>query len=290
VEYANGDQPPAYPQYAAPVPHQQYEYVAQVPQPQQYFVQVVYDHSPTEANPAGLSLRKGEIATLVETKEHGWCVLRTAEGTTGYFPTSYLTPALQYMPRPAVQYVSPAAPVSYLPQAQYVAASSPYALFQYNQQPVGYIQQPQVQYQQPQYAQPTQPQYAQPAHHPVAQLGDQKGICAICRLPVLDNQPRTKNQWGAYVHAHCVAGAGDERVGVAGLDPSYAQPTQPQYAQPTQRQYQPVQYAQPQYQPYQQPYAMQYDRPWQPAYGDYGQMDHQQDGAAPQGGWDDYVV
>ena len=59
-------------------------------------VQCVHDHSPTEAG--GLSLRKGEIATLVEMKEHGWCVLRTAEGTRGYFPLSYLAPAPQPVP------------------------------------------------------------------------------------------------------------------------------------------------------------------------------------------------
>ena len=33
----------------------------------------------------------------------------------------------------------------------------------------------------------------------------QKGICAVCTLPVLDNQPRTKNQQGDYVHNQCAA-------------------------------------------------------------------------------------
>jgi hypothetical protein len=36
----------------------------------------------------------------------------------------------------------------------------------------------------------------------------QKGICAVCALPVLDNQPRTKNQQGDYVHNQCAAVAG----------------------------------------------------------------------------------
>ena len=57
---------------------------------------------------------------------------------------------------------------------------------------------------------------------PMAQQPHQKGICDVCRLPVLDNQPRTKNQWGAYVHAQCVAGADDERVVDAGVSPPIA--------------------------------------------------------------------
>jgi hypothetical protein len=61
-------------------------------------VQVLYDHLPTEAG--GLSLRKGEIATLVEMKEHGWCVLRTAAGTIGHFPLSYLAAAPAAHPVP----------------------------------------------------------------------------------------------------------------------------------------------------------------------------------------------
>ena len=35
----------------------------------------------------------------------------------------------------------------------------------------------------------------------------QLGVCAVCRLPVHDNQARNRNQQGAYVHAQCVAGA-----------------------------------------------------------------------------------
>ena len=56
----------------------------------------------------------------------------------------------------------------------------------------------------------------------MAQLGARVGVCAVCRLPVHDNQARNKNQSGAYVHAHCVAGAGDEEVGVAGVAPPIA--------------------------------------------------------------------
>ncbi len=54
-------------------------------------VQVIADYSPTQ--PGSLSMRKGEIATLVELKEHGWCVVKIAAGPIGYFPLSYLQPA-----------------------------------------------------------------------------------------------------------------------------------------------------------------------------------------------------
>ena len=54
-------------------------------------VQVVYDHESTEHG--GLSLRKGDMATLVEMKEQGWCVLRTSSGKRGYFPLSHIAPA-----------------------------------------------------------------------------------------------------------------------------------------------------------------------------------------------------
>jgi len=37
-----------------------------------------------------------------------------------------------------------------------------------------------------------------PGHH-------QKGTCDVCRMPVLDDQLRTKNNRGAYVHAKCAA-------------------------------------------------------------------------------------
>jgi len=39
--------------------------------------------------------------------------------------------------------------------------------------------------------------------------GYQKGICDVCRMPVLADQARCKNQMGAYVHAQCTAGSGD---------------------------------------------------------------------------------
>jgi len=33
----------------------------------------------------------------------------------------------------------------------------------------------------------------------------QKGFCAVCTLPVLENQRRAKNQHGVYVHQQCLA-------------------------------------------------------------------------------------
>jgi hypothetical protein len=51
------------------------------------------------------------------------------------------------------------------------------------------------------------------------QSGHTRGICVVCRLPVFVDQARSKNQWGDYMHAQCVPGAGDERVGVAGVAP-----------------------------------------------------------------------
>jgi predicted RNA-binding protein YlxR (DUF448 family) len=50
----------------------------------------------------------------------------------------------------------------------------------------------------------------------------QKGICDVCRMPVLADQARCKNQRGAYVHAQCAAAAGDARVGFAGASPPTA--------------------------------------------------------------------
>jgi hypothetical protein len=37
-------------------------------------------------------------------------------------------------------------------------------------------------------------------------IEDVKGICGVCRMPVFADQARSKNQWGAYAHAQCVAG------------------------------------------------------------------------------------
>jgi hypothetical protein len=84
-------------------------------------VQVLYDHSSTEAG--GLSLRKGEMATLVEMKEQGWCVLRTAAGMKGYFPQSYLAPAAPAAPLVAMQ-AKPPAPGTAAPVKQSVASSA----------------------------------------------------------------------------------------------------------------------------------------------------------------------
>ena len=44
-------------------------------------------------SPGELSLLKGDVATLLELKDNGWCVLRTKEGLKGYFPDSWLEPA-----------------------------------------------------------------------------------------------------------------------------------------------------------------------------------------------------
>jgi hypothetical protein len=84
-------------------------------------VQVLYDYTPTEAG--GLSLRKGEMATLVEMKEQGWCVLRTAAGMKGYFPQSYLAPAAPAAPVVAMQ-AKPPAPGTAAPVKHSVASSA----------------------------------------------------------------------------------------------------------------------------------------------------------------------
>jgi len=52
-------------------------------------VRVLYDYVATEKN--ALSLRAGELATLIENYEHGWCTVRMIlTGKEGYFPVSYL--------------------------------------------------------------------------------------------------------------------------------------------------------------------------------------------------------
>ena len=40
----------------------------------------------------------------------------------------------------------------------------------------------------------------------------QRGICAVCNLPVLDDQLRSKNQQGKYVHNLCTEVGGAEVV------------------------------------------------------------------------------
>ncbi len=47
-----------------------------------------------------------------------------------------------------------------------------------------------------------------PPTAPTPELKEVKGICDVCRMPVLVDQARCKNQRGAYVHAQCAAGAG----------------------------------------------------------------------------------
>jgi hypothetical protein len=54
-------------------------------------VRVMFDRTATE--PGELSLLKGDVATLLELKDHGWCVLRTTAGLQGYFPGTCIEPA-----------------------------------------------------------------------------------------------------------------------------------------------------------------------------------------------------
>ena len=62
---------------------------------------------------------------------------------------------------------------------------------------------------------------------PTPELKDVKGICDVCRMPVFEHQTRSKNERGAYVHAHCVS--------AANLPQPYQQtvpdPAQPQHLQ-----------------------------------------------------------
>ena len=58
-----------------------------------------------------------------------------------------------------------------------------------------------------------------PPTAPTPELKEVKGICDVCRMPVLVDQARCKNQRGAYVHAQCAAATGDARVGFAGVPP-----------------------------------------------------------------------
>eukprot|EP00283_Hemiselmis_rufescens_P021944 CAMPEP_0173439396 /NCGR_PEP_ID=MMETSP1357-20121228/20931_1 /TAXON_ID=77926 /ORGANISM="Hemiselmis rufescens, Strain PCC563" /LENGTH=329 /DNA_ID=CAMNT_0014404761 /DNA_START=51 /DNA_END=1037 /DNA_ORIENTATION=- len=51
-------------------------------------VRVVYDYVATE--PGAVSLRAGEVCTLLEIKDAGWCTLRTNTDKEGYFPLGYL--------------------------------------------------------------------------------------------------------------------------------------------------------------------------------------------------------
>jgi hypothetical protein len=89
-------------------------------------VQVIADYSTTE--PGALSMRKGELATLVELTEQGWCVVKIAAGARGYFPLSYLQPAPPAAVRApsAAPVTAPApAPAAPAPGAKPLVAAAP---------------------------------------------------------------------------------------------------------------------------------------------------------------------
>ena len=54
-------------------------------------VRILFDYVGTERGV--LSLRAGDVATLLEFKDQGWCILKTTAGQEGYFPQSYVEPA-----------------------------------------------------------------------------------------------------------------------------------------------------------------------------------------------------
>ena len=54
-------------------------------------VRILYDYVATERGV--LSLRAGDVATFLEIKDQGWCILKTTAGQEGYFPQSYIEPA-----------------------------------------------------------------------------------------------------------------------------------------------------------------------------------------------------
>ena len=54
-------------------------------------VRILYDYVATERGV--LSLRAGDVATLLEVKDAGWCLLKTTADQQGYFPLSYTEPA-----------------------------------------------------------------------------------------------------------------------------------------------------------------------------------------------------
>jgi hypothetical protein len=54
-------------------------------------MRILYDYVATERGV--LSLRAGDVATLLEVKDQGWCILKTTAGQEGYFPQSYIEPA-----------------------------------------------------------------------------------------------------------------------------------------------------------------------------------------------------
>ena len=54
-------------------------------------VRILFDYMGTEWGV--LSLRAGDVATVLEFKDEGWCILKTTAGQEGYFPQSYVRPA-----------------------------------------------------------------------------------------------------------------------------------------------------------------------------------------------------
>ncbi len=54
-------------------------------------VRILFDYVATERGV--LSLRAGDVATLLEVKDAGWCLLKTTAAQQGYFPLSYIEPA-----------------------------------------------------------------------------------------------------------------------------------------------------------------------------------------------------
>jgi hypothetical protein len=68
-------------------------------------VRVICNRQATEAG--GLSLRRGDMAKLLELKNHGWCVLLTSAGKKGYFPKSCIEPAAPYVASAAATFSFP---------------------------------------------------------------------------------------------------------------------------------------------------------------------------------------
>ncbi len=87
-------------------------------------IRVLHDSVSTE--PGMLSMQTGDLATLLELKDLGWCVLRTTAGEKGYFPMSYIeaaAPGGAMATRPHEVQV-PKPPVPTLPQPASASAST----------------------------------------------------------------------------------------------------------------------------------------------------------------------
>lgn len=50
-------------------------------------VRVLYDYVASE--PGAISLRAGEVCSMLDIKEAGWCTLHTNTDKEGYFPVAY---------------------------------------------------------------------------------------------------------------------------------------------------------------------------------------------------------